>query len=79
MRSALFFALVHIANISTTTFGEGAAQAILQTAVILPVGLVLGWLFLRRGMAAAIGGHIAYNGLLLGLALLLGGLTTPAD
>ena len=47
-------------------------RPILQTAVILPVGLVLGWLFLRRGMAAAIAGHVTYNGLLLGLALLVG-------
>jgi membrane protease YdiL (CAAX protease family) len=72
VRSSLFFALVHIANISSTTFGEGAAQAVLQTAIILPVGFVLGWLFLRRGMAAAIGGHVAYNGLLLALVLLVG-------
>jgi len=78
VRSALFFALVHIANITSTTFGEGAAQAILQTAIILPVGVVLGWLFLRRGMAAAIGGHIAYNGLLLSLVLAAGSLSSSA-
>jgi membrane protease YdiL (CAAX protease family) len=78
VRSALFFAVVHIANITSTTFGEGAAQAILQTAVILPVGFVLGWLFLRRGMAAAIAGHVAYNGILLGLVLLAGTLPQTA-
>jgi membrane protease YdiL (CAAX protease family) len=76
VRSSLFFALVHIANITSTTFGEGAAQAVLQTAIILPVGAVLGWLFLRRGMAAAIGGHVAYNGLLLSLALAAGSLSS---
>jgi membrane protease YdiL (CAAX protease family) len=69
VRSALFFALIHIANISATSFGEGAAQALLQTVVLLPVGFALGWLFLRRGMAAAIGGHVTYNGLLLFLSL----------
>lgn len=76
VRSALFFALVHIANITSTTFREGASQAILTTAVILPVGFVLGWLFLRRGLAAAIAGHITYNGLLLALALLAGSLVS---
>ena len=42
VRSALFFALIHIANISTTSFAEGAAQALLQTVVLLPVGLRAG-------------------------------------
>jgi membrane protease YdiL (CAAX protease family) len=76
VRSALFFALVHIANITSTTFREGASQAILTTSVILPVGFVLGWLFLRRGLAAAIAGHVTYNGLLLALALLAGSLVS---
>jgi membrane protease YdiL (CAAX protease family) len=70
IRSALFFALIHIANITTGDFLEGAGQALLQTAAILPVGLVLGWLFVRNGMAAAIGGHVTYNSLLLFLLLL---------
>jgi membrane protease YdiL (CAAX protease family) len=70
IRSAVFFALIHIANINDVgSFGEGFAQALLQTAIILPVGLVLGWLFLRRGMAAAIAGHVTYNSLLLVLSL----------
>jgi hypothetical protein len=76
-RSAVFFALVHIVNISAPTFGEGAAQALLQTAVLLPVGFVLGWLFLRHGMAGAIGGHVTYNSLLLVLALLASYLPEP--
>jgi membrane protease YdiL (CAAX protease family) len=69
IRSSVFFALIHVANITTDSFGEGLAQAVLQTAVILPVGLVLGWLFVRRGMAAAIAGHVTYNSLLLFLSL----------
>jgi membrane protease YdiL (CAAX protease family) len=72
VRSSLFFALIHIANINAD-FWTGARQAVLTVAIILPVGFVLGWLFLRRGMAAAIGGHIAYNGLLLVLVELAGG------
>ncbi len=74
IRSAIFFALVHTANIATDTFVEGFLQFVLQTAIILPVGLILGWLFLRRGMAASIAGHITYNTLLLCLSLLVVGL-----
>jgi membrane protease YdiL (CAAX protease family) len=80
VRSALVFALVHIANITTTaSFGEGAAQALLQTAVILPVGLLLGWLFVRYGMPGAIAGHVTYNTFLLVLLLLatLAGVPAP--
>lgn len=65
IRSAIFFTLVHVANITATTFEEGAKQALVQSAVILPLGLVLGWLFLQRGLWAAIAGHITYNGTLL--------------
>lgn len=70
VRSSLFFALIHIANITASSLGEGLAQVVLQTAVILPVGFVLGWLFLRHGMAGAIAGHVTYNSLLLCLVLL---------
>ena len=69
VRSALFFAVVHIANITTVSFADGAKQALLQLAVIVPLGLILGWLFLRRGILAAIGGHVAWNALILGLTL----------
>jgi membrane protease YdiL (CAAX protease family) len=78
VRSAVLFALVHIANIQTTSFGEGAAQALLQTLVILPVGLVLGYLFVRHGMTGAISGHVTYNTLLLAL-LVLGTVVAPGS
>jgi membrane protease YdiL (CAAX protease family) len=78
IRSSLFFALIHVVNISTDTFAEGAAQALLQTAVILPVGFAFGWLFLRYGMAAAIAAHVTYNSLLLFLAYLATALAQPA-
>ena len=71
VRSAVFFTLIHIANITTDSFAEGALQAVLQSAVILPVGLVLGWLFLRRGMSGAIAGHVTYNSTLLLLSLVV--------
>jgi membrane protease YdiL (CAAX protease family) len=36
--------------------------------VITPVGAALGWLFLRRGLIAAIAGHATFN--LIGVVLL---------
>lgn len=77
VRSAVFFALIHIVNITSVSFGEGAAQALLQTVVILPLGVVLGWLFLRHGMVGAISGHITYNSFLLFLLLLSSYLPEP--
>jgi len=35
--------------------------------VITPVGAVLGWLFLRRGLVASIAGHATFN--LIGVLL----------
>ena len=69
LRSTLFFALVHIATLSAPTFAEGARQALLVVVVIAPVGWVLGWLFLRRGLIAAIAGHAGFNG--FGILILL--------
>ncbi len=73
IRASLFFAVLHIANVDVAPgqAGTGLAQAMIQFAVILPVGTVLGVLFLQRGMIAAIAGHMTYNG--LGLALYLAG------
>jgi membrane protease YdiL (CAAX protease family) len=65
IRSTAFFALVHIVNIvaEPTTQGaiDGTKQAVLELAVIAPVGLALGWLFLRRGLVASVAGHAAFN------------------
>ncbi len=73
IRASMLFAIVHIANVDVAPgqAGVGLAQALIQFAVILPVGTVLGVLFLQRGMVAAIAGHMAYNG--LGLLLYLAG------
>ena len=77
--STVFFAVVHIVNIDTATFGEGLAQAALTLVVIAPVGLVLGWLFLRYGLLAAISGHITYNSLLLALAYVASRVPEPSE
>jgi membrane protease YdiL (CAAX protease family) len=76
IRATVFFALIHVLNITTETFGEGLAQAVLQLAVITPVGLALGWLYLRRGLIAAIAGHAAFN--LLGVLILVLAQNLPA-
>ena len=66
LRSAIFFAFVHILTVSGATFAEGASQALIAFAVRLPIALALGWVFLRRGsLSAAIGLHAAFNGILL--------------
>jgi membrane protease YdiL (CAAX protease family) len=67
IRSALFFAVVHILNINVgpDEAATGLAQALLSFLVILPLGFALGWLFQQRGMVAAITGHVTYNGTLL--------------
>ncbi|MFN8517866.1 MAG: type II CAAX endopeptidase family protein [Chloroflexota bacterium] len=72
IRSALFFAVVHILNIQVgpEEAGQGLAQALLSFLVILPLGLALGWLFQRRGIVASIAGHVTYNGILLVLVAL---------
>lgn len=61
--SSVFFAAVHVLNI-TVEPGDalaGAKQALLVVTVIGPVGFALGWLFLRRGLIAAIVGHATFN------------------
>ena len=77
IRSSLFFALVHVANIAGVDFVTGLSQALLQTVVLIPVAFVLGWLFLRYGMIGAISGHVTYNSLLLALAFLASKLPEP--
>lgn len=61
IRSTVFFSFAHVVNIQAQTFDAGLRQAVLTMVVIAPVGLVLGWLFLRRGIVASIAGHITFN------------------
>jgi membrane protease YdiL (CAAX protease family) len=71
IRSAIFFAAVHVLNIQSTTFEVGAKQAALVLAEIVPLGFILGWLFLQRGILGSIAGHITYNSILLLLPVLI--------
>lgn len=61
IRSTLFFAFAHILGVTAGTFDEGWRQALLTVVVITPVGAILGWLFLRRGLLASIAGHMTFN------------------
>jgi membrane protease YdiL (CAAX protease family) len=66
LRGALLFAAVHILLISADGFDEGIRMAAVGFLGRLPVALVLGWVFVRRGsLWAPIGLHAAFNGILL--------------
>jgi membrane protease YdiL (CAAX protease family) len=77
LRTTAFFALLHLLPITGDTLGA-IGQAVLVLAVLVPVGYVFGWLFLRYGLVGAIAGHITYNSLLLLLAFLASKVPEPA-
>lgn len=69
VRGAVFFALAHVLLIGGATVTEAFAIALVAFVGRLPIALVLGWLFVRRGsIFASIGLHAAFNGFLLVLA-----------
>lgn len=66
VRGGLFFALAHLVTVSDASFAEGAQRALFSFVALLPVALVLGWLFLaRRSLYASIGLHASFNALQL--------------
>ena len=79
IRSSLFFALLHLVPLFSADFSEGVRQAVMVIAVILPVGFIFGWLFIRFGLMASIAAHVTYNSLLLALALLASRLPEPGS
>ncbi len=73
IRAGLFFALVHVLTVVGTDFSTGLRIALITFAIRIPVGLLLGWVFLRRRtLAAPIALHAVYNGIPLVLFLLAG-------
>ena len=69
VRGGLFFALIHVLQIQATSVTEGLAVAFIAFAVRVPIGLMLGWLFIRRDTIwAPIGLHAAFNGILVLIA-----------
>lgn len=59
--TALFFAWYHIANERLWVIPVPPIVALRTVLIVLPVGLALGWLYLRRGLEAAILSHFAID------------------
>ncbi|HEX8939530.1 MAG TPA: type II CAAX endopeptidase family protein [Candidatus Limnocylindrales bacterium] len=73
VRGALFFALVHVINVSGTTFDEALARAVIAFVTRLPVALALGQLYVaRRSLYASFALHATFNALGLVLGALAG-------
>jgi membrane protease YdiL (CAAX protease family) len=77
VRGAVFFALIHVVTLGGTDFGSALGVAFIAFVIRLPVGLVLGWVFLRRRtLVAPIALHAAYNAIPVLLAT-AGGVAPP--
>lgn len=62
VRGAVFFALIHVITLAGSDFETALRTALIAFAVRLPVGLVLGWVFLRRrSLVAPVTLHATYN------------------
>lgn len=69
VRSAILFALIHAIDQTGATFAEAVGVAVVAAVARLPVALVLGWVFDRRGsLWASIGLHATFNAILLVIA-----------
>jgi membrane protease YdiL (CAAX protease family) len=69
VRATLLFALAHVITVSGGSLPEVLGLIAVGFATRIPVGLALGWLFLRtRSIWAPLGLHMAFNGILLILA-----------
>lgn len=72
VRTAIFFSLVHAISIGGADLSEALRLALVAAVARLPVALGLGWAFARTGaIAAPLGLHAAFNGLMLVLATLV--------
>jgi membrane protease YdiL (CAAX protease family) len=64
--SAIVFAFAHTLNIGGESITDALAVAFVAFAIRLPLGLALGWLWVRRqSLLATITLHAAYNALLV--------------
>lgn len=77
VRGGVFFAFVHIVTVTVGSAAEALPVALIAFLSRIPIGLVLGWLFLRRAnIWAPLGLHAAFNAILIILAE--AALQTPA-
>ena len=60
--SAIVFAFAHTLSVGGTSVADGASQAAVAFIVRLPLGIALGWLWIRRrSLLATVALHAAYN------------------
>jgi len=72
LQAALFFAFVHILNVSNTEAGLSLRMAVFNFGARVPVAIALTWLYFRRRSILASGTlHASYNGLILLMSVLL--------
>ena len=65
LRAALFFAFVHILNVSSSEPGLALRMAAFNFGARIPVAIALTWLYFRRRSILASGTlHASYNGLI---------------
>ena len=77
VRGALFFAVIHVITLAGSDFDTALRTAVIAFVIRLPVGLVLGWVFLRRRtLVAPIALHATYNAIPV-LLVALGAGATP--
>jgi membrane protease YdiL (CAAX protease family) len=71
LRAALFFAFIHVLNVSSTEPGMALRMAAFNFGARVPVAIALTWLYFRRRSILASGTlHASYNGLIQLLSLL---------
>jgi uncharacterized protein len=76
VRGAIFFALIHVITLAGSDFDTALRTALIAFAIRLPVGLVLGWVFLRRRtLVAPMALHATYNAIPVLLVALGAGVT----
>jgi membrane protease YdiL (CAAX protease family) len=70
LRAGLFFAAVHILNVTATVPDVAIRAAVFNFGARIPVAIALGWVYMRRRSLFASGAlHGAYNGMIVLLAL----------
>ena len=73
IEGGLFFAFVHVLTLSGSDFDHAGRAALVAFGSRIPVAFALGWIFVsRRSLAASIGLHATFNGLLVILAAVAG-------
>jgi membrane protease YdiL (CAAX protease family) len=73
VQGALFFAFVHVLGVTGSTAGEAIGAAATAFLARLPIALMLGWVFMRRGsLWASVGLHSTFNLVLVVIAILGG-------